>query len=153
MIPAALADHDTDGTTTEWAVYSFSPGLACHVLDEFTEHDQAQAARDRIRHDHDASALLVHRTRVTGRWTPDTTHPSAPPDTRTALLTYVGEYNADALDNRQAEVQALLEALRPDMSPMWRWAMFANVAAAVAVANTEARERFLSQLTTPGGGS
>ena len=72
MIPAALADHDTDGTTIEWGVFSYSKGLARHVLDECDDHDQAEAMRDHTRKHMDASALLVHRTRITGRWTPET---------------------------------------------------------------------------------
>jgi hypothetical protein len=72
MIPAALADHDTPGTTTEWAVFSFSPGLRRHVLDSCDDHDQAEAMRDHTRRHMDASALLVHRTVSTGRWTPET---------------------------------------------------------------------------------
>jgi hypothetical protein len=63
-----LAAHDTDGTRSEWGVLSFSPGLGKHVLDDYPDHDQAEQARNRIRHYVDASALLVHREIVTGRW-------------------------------------------------------------------------------------
>ena len=80
MIPAdlaSLADHDTDGSRTEWGVLSFSPGLERHVLDEYDDRATAAGERDRIRHGADPAALLVHREVLTGRWTPDTTHGGA----------------------------------------------------------------------------
>ena len=80
MIPAdlsaVLGDYDIAAEHTEWGVLSWSHGLKRYVLDEYDDHDAAQAYRDHVRHDHMA-ALLVHREVLTGRWTPDTTHGGA----------------------------------------------------------------------------
>ncbi|HEY9367524.1 hypothetical protein [Streptomyces sp.] len=72
MIPAALAEHDAPETTTEWGVFSYSKGLKRYVLDECDDHEQAEAMRDHLRRRVSASALLVHREVITGRWTPET---------------------------------------------------------------------------------
>jgi hypothetical protein len=72
-----LSEHDTAGTTTEWGVFSFSRTLGRHVLDSYERRADAVDARDRIAHFIDASALLVHREVITGRWTPDTVHGGA----------------------------------------------------------------------------
>ena len=75
-------------------------------------------------------------------------------EVRMALLDYAREYNAGALERRQSEVQALLEACRPDRSPMWRWAMFTSLAGAEARGGIPTRDQLLKSLTTvPGGGS
>ena len=71
-------------------------------------------------------------------------------DARAALLDYAREWAAGPVG--ESEIQALLAALRPDRSPMWRWGVFENLASAVALADPVARDWCLGHLA-PGGGS
>ncbi|GAA2092509.1 hypothetical protein [Actinomadura alba] len=126
-----------------YGVLSYSRQAHRHILTEYADREAAEAARTRIAHDADLSALLLCQS--AGRWVP-----AASADARVALVAYAIDWPTGVLNNRQSEIKALLAACRRDRSPMWAWGVFQNLVTAMEHTDTEARDWCLNNLA-PGG--
>ncbi len=65
-----LAEFRPPDVREVYGVFSFSPALGRHVMDEYDDLADAEECRDSIRRRLDASAVILHRTDLTGHWMP-----------------------------------------------------------------------------------